>query len=517
MSTLAGTVAVFLAAFAASSVLTALVWRTAPRLGFTDKPDTCRKIHNKPTALGGGLAVYVATMGALVAWSMVPGPSRPSLSGRWLDLVVLALAGAVIVTVGLVDDRIGLRGRYKLAGQIVASSIVIAGGLVIRQIEVFGCPIVLGPLSLPFTLFWLLGGINALNLMDGIDGLATILGIILVSTIGVMAMMVGSSHVALVALVFAGSLLGFLPFNFPPARVFLGDAGSMLIGLVVATLAIQGSLKGPGTVLLAAPLAVWTIPIFDSTAAILRRRLTGCSIYSTDRCHMHHRLMDRLGSNLRVLGWIAAACAATCVAAITSIYLDNDLFALVTVVAVVAVFIVANAFGRLEFLLLTGRLRKLGLSLLPQAIHEQAWDTDVSLPTRASGQWESLWATVKQGAEALDLSRVCVHIRFPAEYDGFDAVCQQRQDNDAQHGWEIEAPLYMDDQPVGRVTIAAQSNGEATSVDMRRGLQMLEQIQAHLSTRVPKPVPVMAPAATPGIPQATSHLDTATLARKHPK
>ena len=517
MNTLASAIAVFLAACAASGVLALIVSKAAPRFGLVDRPDGCRKTHKQPTPLGGGLAIYVATAGLLAALLAVPNPFRADLRQDWPNFVALLLAGAVIVTVGLVDDRIGLRGRHKLVGQIAASLIVIAGGLVIQNIEVFGWPIALGPLSVPFTLFWLLGGINALNFMDGIDGLATMLGIILVSTIGVMAMITGSSCVAIVALVFAGSVVGFLPFNFPPARVFLGDAGSMLIGLVVATLAIQGSLKGPGTVLLAAPLAVWAIPIFDSTAAILRRKLTGSSIYSTDRCHMHHRLMDRLGSNLHVLGWIAAACAATCVAAITSIYFHNDLIALLTVVAVVAVFVAANAFGRLEFLLLTGRLGKLSLSLLPRATRKQAWDSDVSLPTRGSGQWESLWDTVKQGAEALDLGRVCMHVRLPGEYDGLDAVCERRQDDDTQHDWEIEAPLYMHDQSVGRVTITASRNGEATAVDMRRGLQMLEQIQAHLSTCVPKPVPVTAPAATPGIAQVADSLDTTALARKHPK
>ena len=202
---------------------------------------------------------------------------------------------AVIVVVGLVDDRIKLRGRLKLIGQFAAALVLVAGGLVIQRIGIFGQQIDLGLLSIPFTLFWLVGAVNAVNLLDGIDGLATMLGFILVATIAGMAALVGQTQVFVIAVVFAGSLLGFLRYNFPPATIFLGDAGSMLIGLVVGALAISGSLKGPGTVLLAAPLAVWTIPIFDSVAAILRRKLSGRSIYTTDRGHIHHRLLEPPG------------------------------------------------------------------------------------------------------------------------------------------------------------------------------------------------------------------------------
>jgi UDP-GlcNAc:undecaprenyl-phosphate GlcNAc-1-phosphate transferase len=131
--------------------------------------------------------------------------------------------------------------------------------------------------------------------------LATVLGIILSVSICALAAMTHHAAVAVAALVFAGSLLGFLPFNLAPAKVYLGDAGSMLIGLVVGGLSIRASLKGPGTVLLAAPLAILTIPILDSAVAILRRRLAGRSIYETDRGHIHHRLLARFGSKHKVL------------------------------------------------------------------------------------------------------------------------------------------------------------------------------------------------------------------------
>jgi len=196
-----------------------------------------------------------------------------------------------------------------------------------------------------------LGAINAINLLDGIDGLAATLGFIMACTIAVMAMIVHAYPVAVVALVFASSLLGFLCFNFPPATIFLGDAGSMLIGLVVGSLAIRGALKGPGTVLLAAPLAVLAIPIFDSLAAILRRKLTGRSIYVTDRGHLHHRLLDLMGSNRKVLLAAAIFCLLTSLGTLLSVSLANDLIALLACSALVIILIATGVFGRAEIAL----------------------------------------------------------------------------------------------------------------------------------------------------------------------
>ena len=397
--TLIAAILVVIAACVASSALTALVSRMALRLGWRDNPDNHRKIHRRPTPFGGGVAIFGATVAVLGALWWVPNPFREMLWEHWDGLLGLLLASAVIVTVGLVDDCLGMRVRQKLFGQILAAFIVMAGGLLIRRVGILGWEIELHFLSVPFTLFWLLGAINALNLLDGIDGLATTLGLILVGTIALMAAKMERPEVVIIAVVFAGGLLGFLRFNFPPASVFLGDGGSMLIGLVVGTLAIQGSLKGPGTVLLAAPLAVWTIPVFDTAAAILRRRLRGRSIYTGDRSHIHHRLLDRLGSSLKVLGWLAACCAVTSAAALISVFLKNDLIALLTCAAVVTIFIVTGVFGRVEFLLLGRRLWRVGLSLLPGVATRRARIFQATFRLHGSRQWDSLWQALLESAE----------------------------------------------------------------------------------------------------------------------
>jgi len=501
----------------ASSALTLLVYKTAPRFELTDKPDNHRKLHARPTALGGGLAVFLATSIVLVGLLVLPTAFRSVLQEHWTELLALPLAGALIVIVGLADDRIGLRGRQKLAGQIAAASIVIAGGLVIREIGIFGQQIALGPLSLPFTLLWLLGAMNALNLLDGLDGLAAMVGIILVSTSGALAVMTGNTQIAIIAFVFAASLLGFMPFNFPPARIFLGDAGSMLIGLVVGTLAIQGSFKGAGTVLLAAPLAIWTIPMFDTGAAVIRRTLAGRSVYVTDRSHLHHRLMDRLGSHLRVLGWVGFTCVLTSAAALISVFLKSDLIAISTCVAVVSIYVVANVFGRGELLLLVSRLRRIGLSLLPRGVRSQAGNSEVSLPARNSQQWDFLWETVRDAAEELDLSQVRVHVRLSMSHSAFDAFWEQPRAADLDRCWQIEVPLFIEDRAAGRLSIVAKRNAKAASEDVQRMLGLIEQIEMQLLNHSGGEVPIPALAERVGGLDPEAGHGNPVLAQKHPK
>ena len=225
----------------------------------------------------------------------------------------------------------------------------------------------IGPLAVPLTLFWLVGAINAVNLLDGMDGMATVLGLVLSLSICALALMTGHAAVAITALVFAGALLGFLPFNLSPAKIYLGDAGSMLIGLIVGCLSIRASVKGAGTVLLAAPLAVMTIPILDSVAAILRRRLTGQSVFAPDRGHLHHRLLARLGNKRKVLICVALCSAATCGFALASTALKNDAVACIASLAVVATLAVSGWFGQGEFVLLSSRIWQTGRSLFRRA------------------------------------------------------------------------------------------------------------------------------------------------------
>lgn len=472
----------FLAACLLSMLLTLLVRRIAPSIGLTDKPDGHRKLHARSIPLGGGLAVFLATSLVLGAVLVVPNPWNLVLKQDWLDVLGFFGGCAGVVILGLFDDRFGLRGRHKLLGQLAAVSLLVASGLVIRRFGLFGWTLELGWMAVPVTMFWLVGAINAVNLLDGIDGLATTLGIVLSLTLAVMAVMTNHPAVAVIALVFAGSLIGFLRFNFPPASIFLGDAGSMLIGLMVGALAIRASLKGAGTVLLAAPLAALAIPILDSGAAIIRRRLTGRSVYSTDRAHLHHRLLDALGTNRKVLAVVVLACTVTSVGALASLATKSDVVALIAAAAVVAMFAVTGLFGRGEMLLVAHRVRRVGASLMHPLKPRPNGTVQTSVRLQGREHWDLLWGNLTETADRMHLARLHLDVHLPMLHESYNATWDRPPSDNHDERWQIDVPLMVSGRPVGRLTIAGHSNGSGSTHQIEQLRELIEPLETRIRT-----------------------------------
>ena len=285
------------------------------------------------------------------------------------------------------------------------------------------------------------------------------------------------TEIALIAAVFAASLAGFLRFNFPPATIFLGDAGSMFIGLMVGALSIQGSLKGPGTVLLAAPLAVLTIPILDSVAAIVRRTLSGRSIYATDRRHLHHRLLDRLGSGRKVLAWIGIFCATTSAAALLSVLLHNDLLAVIACLGVVMILVTTGLFGRAELMLLGMRLRRVGRGLMPSGLYQPTRAHRACIRFQGSQTWELLWETFTESVDKLDLTEVSLDINFPAAKEGCHALWERGRRIRRDERWSLKLPLMVDDQPVGWLKVVGECTNHSTCQSIQQLLDMIEPFE----------------------------------------
>jgi len=336
-----------LTAFSASLLLTATVRAAARRWNIVDWPDARRKLHGRPVPLLGGVAVYGAVVLGLLAIAFVSPVSEEfrELAAAWI------VAAGFVCLVGTIDDRFDLPARLKLVLQIVSVLPLIFLGYYVDRVVAFGCPIELGWLGIPLTILWLVGCINALNLIDGMDGLASIVGLSTAAMMSMIAASQGHYHVAGMAIVLAAALAGFLMYNLPPASIFLGDSGSMVIGLTVGVLGMQGTLKTSATLAITAPAVAMTLPLFDIIAAVVRRKLTGRRIDSPDRLHIHHRLLSRGWSTWQVLCLLGAICLTTGAAATAATIFRLDALAWITAMTLVVLMIRLRLFGYEEFAL----------------------------------------------------------------------------------------------------------------------------------------------------------------------
>jgi UDP-GlcNAc:undecaprenyl-phosphate/decaprenyl-phosphate GlcNAc-1-phosphate transferase len=272
---------------------------------------------------------------------------------RW----VLIPAAALACLFGAIDDCWNLRWRAKLVLQFVAAMSIAAAGFSVDFIIVFGCRIDLGPWGLLLTTFWLMGCINALNLIDGLDGLASVVGLSTASMMGLIALNMGNDHVAVASLALAAALAGFLLYNRPPASIFLGDSGSTLIGLMIGVLGMQGSLKSSATLSITAPVVLMTLPMFDVVMAMVRRKLTGRPLALGDREHIHHCLLDRGLGSWQVLGILGALCLTTGAAATAATIFRMDALAWIIATTLVVLMIRLRVFGHRELGLIDGFVR----------------------------------------------------------------------------------------------------------------------------------------------------------------
>lgn len=333
---------------------TPVVRGLAFRLGCIDLPDGGRKLHRQATPLLGGLAIvlgFFAAVGVLLA-----APASWSNGHETRFLLGLLAAGTVVCIVGVCDDLWELRPSRKFSGQLLAAVVLVAFGLAVRHITVLGVTVDLGLFGVPFTVLWLLGAMNAVNFLDGLDGLATGVGAIAATLFSIVALASGKLVDAAAAAALAGAALGFLRYNFPPARIFLGDTGSLFIGLLLGAISIHGSMKTPATLLFAVPVGLLAVPLLDGAVAILRRRLVGKAVQTADRGHIHHCLVDRGFSPLAAVFCLWGLSLVTGAAALAGFYWQNDFIALAATFGVVVLLVASKSFAHYELRLLISRV-----------------------------------------------------------------------------------------------------------------------------------------------------------------
>ncbi|MCA9149073.1 MAG: undecaprenyl/decaprenyl-phosphate alpha-N-acetylglucosaminyl 1-phosphate transferase [Planctomycetales bacterium] len=473
-------VAALVAAFLISYCLTPLVRLLAIRVGFVDRPDGQRKIQTDAVSLGGGIALLLTTPLVVFLVASWWGPDLWWMARRPGSIIGLAMAAAVLGVVGIIDDSRGMKGSYKLLWQVIAALIISGTGFKIAALQLFGYRIPLSFLGNVFTVLWLLGAINSLNLIDGVDGLAGTVGTIFSLTLGCMALLTDQYLDAMIAFSLAGSMLGFLRFNYPPATIYLGDTGSMFIGLMLGTIALRCSMKQAAGLAFSVPLAIWTIPMFDSFAALLRRRLTGRSIYATDRGHIHHVLLTRGLNAAQAVRLIAGLCMLTSVGAVASLYYENEWLGIISVAFVLGLLIFTKVFGHRELSLVNARLHGFGRMIAGQGA--QIRETSVNL--QGTRRWEEMWGALVDSAERFRVVKMRLNLSMPRLHEDFYATWQKSGSNRRELLWQADIPLVVDDMPVGRLCVTGVQDAQSASAEMRLFIDFVEGLEARLHSLI---------------------------------
>lgn len=286
----------FAVAFIVTIMVTPLVEKIAVRVGAIDIPRDGRRAHKKPIPRLGGLAIFFGFIVSVLMVVFAFG-ANPAVIGMSMVQMFALLTGALIVVViGMIDDTIHLNAFTKLIFQVAAAAAVVFSGIKIEIItnpfSNVGVTNLHQYISVPLTILWIVGVTNAINLIDGLDGLAAGISLIASTSLLFISVLSGQSMVAVITATIAGATLGFLPYNFNPARIFMGDTGATFLGFILSVVSIGGTLKAYTAVAIAVPVLVLGLPIFDTVFAILRRAANGKPIMAADRGHLHHRLMD---------------------------------------------------------------------------------------------------------------------------------------------------------------------------------------------------------------------------------
>ena len=286
LQTMGWVAAALVTAMVVALIATPVVKSLAFKVGAVDVPKDNRRMHDHPIPRMGGLAIFFGFILSVLLYVEM----TPQLRG-------MLLGGVIIVVLGIFDDIYALGAKFKLAVQIVAALVAVLSGNVIQILSnpnIFSADPwwELGWLSYPVTVLWIVAITNAVNLIDGLDGLACGVSTISALTMLVISLAVADAPVAIVMAALAGGCIGFLPYNLNPAKIFMGDTGSTFLGFILAVMSIQGLFKFYTIISFAVPFLMLGLPIFDTCFAFIRRIAHGQSPMHPDRSHVHHRLID---------------------------------------------------------------------------------------------------------------------------------------------------------------------------------------------------------------------------------
>ncbi len=405
-------VATCLGSMVLALLTTPVVIRIAWRLRAVDHPGV-RAMHTKPVPRIGGWAIFVSSMCLVVSVLFLDNTIGEAFRDERPRLVALWVVTSCIFAIGLIDDLRGLPATAKLAAEVVGAGVLYAAGVRITELNItdtFG--VELGWMSGPLTVLWIVGITNAVNLSDGLDGLAAGIAAVACAVIAMFAIYSDNAIMAVFMLALLGSLIGFLFFNFNPARVFMGDCGSLFLGFTIAASSVICLTKSSALVGLTLPVLALGIPILDTFFAMLRRFLDRRSLFAPDRNHFHHRLIE-LGLKQRHA--VVAIYAATCLATGFGLFMmvRRDAGSLVVFGCILLLLVLLfRMVGAVRFRETLLRLQE-QYALKQHYRREQKRFEFLQLRFRQVGDPRSWWRAICEAAQQFNFAWVAMHVKDP--------------------------------------------------------------------------------------------------------
>lgn len=445
--------ALFVIAGVLSALILPLVTKLYIQLGMLDRPDTDRKLHAKAVPRCGGVAIFLAFACALALIKVLPGSANIVLDKYSGFLSRLFPSIAVIFLTGLLDDWIDLRPRHKLVGQVLASGLAFWAG-----IRVLALPEEFSWLSFLLTVFWLILSSNAFNLIDGSDGLAGSLGALACAGLIALAAVVDYHSLALLFAPLAGAILPFLRMNWPPARVFMGDSGSLTIGFLIGCGGAALSRKFPDGTGLVAAILLLALPLAEVAVSATRRTLRGRSIFEADCNHLHHQLL-RKGLDAKSLLMHMSMFSALAVAVGSSLFVLGTPERILLLGSLGVLFLhELHDLAYVEFrvagrMLMGGGLR----TWLRQQIELEALKRELT----AARSPEEIWRSLRATAVNLGVTQLRVKLGSRSWQEDY------RVDNPCD-GWQVRIDLALDSWVNFCVRESASSRFENASSDLAR-------------------------------------------------
>jgi len=387
-----------------SLIFTPAVRNFSLRLGLVDRPDHRRKLHKVAIPRTGGVAVIVSYASAYALLMLLPFKAAGVIHGNFSAIGKLLPAVAIVFCTGLADDWLDLKPWQKLLGELAGAVWVYAAGVRIAGVTGHATAPWLG---FVLTVAWLILCANAFNLIDGVDGLATGVGVTATLTILVAGMLHGDVMLGLATAPLAGCLLGFLRYNFNPASIFLGDCGSLALGFLLGAYGIIWTQKAATMLALAAPVMALALPLLEVALSIVRRFLRNDPVFTGDRGHMHHRLLDRGLTPRRVALLFYGAGSVGAVLSILDSIIQNRFAGLVILLFAAAICVGVHSLGYVEFEVARRFLWKGLRPLLSAHVELRAVERSLLSATSVDGCWRAL----EQGAHSLGYSTITARLK----------------------------------------------------------------------------------------------------------